>query len=198
VSCLHRSNEGLRRTSRGHHGRRLTAPRATWRLPHLVAFLISVSGAFNAIGCGQPASDRAAVLAVLDTARNALLAGDAGRVCSVLTQHGRERALGFQVDYDHGGTLPRTSPQVPQTCQEIVRRERADAEQRTLPGGAIADAASWLRDARGAHFEIVSVQDDHATATIKRPYPSFAPRFYLVKTGRSWKVDDANIVPTGH
>jgi hypothetical protein len=99
-------------------------------------------------GCGSGARDapetdrdeRAAVLEVMGAARSALLAGDGEGACRLLTRHGRQRALGFQVDYVPPGTpIPTKRRGLPQTCEQMVRAQwRAEHLPRIDP--------SWTPD----------------------------------------------------
>jgi hypothetical protein len=49
-------------------------------------------------------NDANQILGVLEKARTALLNNQPHEVCDLLTDHGRARALGFQVDFAEAGT----------------------------------------------------------------------------------------------
>jgi len=142
------------------------------------------------VGCGSatdPAAkrgggERAAVLRVMEAGRKALLAGDGKAACRLLTPHGRKRALGFQVDFDHG---------VPKTCVGIVRAEfrlehDPDVDQ------------SWTPDLKAASFRVTSLDRDRARVRLTVPGASGPTvEFSLRKTAHGWRIDDSDAVPSG-
>ena len=132
------------------------------------------------------------MLAVADRARDDLVAGRAAGFCALLTPHGRSRALGYRVDFDEGGSLPPTSPRVPHTCEQIVRRERA----------AVIDPRvefSWLDALRGARLRVLAVEGDSArVGVVPRGGPRVAARVALVRTEAGWRLDDSDAIPSGH
>jgi hypothetical protein len=159
-----------------------------------------LAGGLLIVGCaatrssstGTPNNDRAAILTMINDARRALLAGDATRVCSHLTRHGQRRVMGFRVDYDNEGAIPRNDPRLPQTCEAMVHRLCTDA---TAPDSGF----SWPHQLAAARFTVGNLDGDHATVRLTVPGP-YGPveTFQVVRTSASWMVDDSNIVPVGY
>jgi hypothetical protein len=142
-----------------------------------------------AAGCGGDdagVDDRQAVLAVMEDARAAVVDGDGETACALLTEHGRRRALGYQVDFAPEGTpVPTDRRGVPQTCVAILR-----AKRRLDP--------SSIDDLERAAFRIESIDGDRAGVRLQAPEggPDYA--FTLVKTARGWRIDDSDAVPSGY
>lgn len=130
-------------------------------------------------GCGSTTSDeRSDVLRVMEAGRTALLAGDGQSACSLLTAHGRTRALGFQADSA-------------QTCEALVG---AESRREHLPG----TDQSWTPDLKAAKFNVVSIDGDSAQVRLKVP-SAYGPTvdFSLRKTEDGWRIDDSDAVPSG-
>jgi hypothetical protein len=154
------------------------------------------------VGCGSsgssstvaPTGERAAILSVMNDARSALLAGDSTRVCSHLTAHGRDRVMGFRVDYDNYGKIPPTDPRLPQTCKEMVDRQFADAH----PDDARVNV-SWPRQLAAARFTVTRIAGDKAAVALKVT-EAYGPvlTFQLVRTSAGWMIDDSDGVPSGY
>src|SRR5947208_3506727 len=112
--------------------------------------------ALVAAGCGGGSKpDVEGVRRVAEQARADLVAGREGRFCALLTPHGRARSLGFRVDFDDYGHVPPSSPRLPQTCEQVARRERA---YRTDP--------SWVPELRDATIGVVAVRSKTARIEI--------------------------------
>jgi hypothetical protein len=152
-------------------------------------------------GCGSAARDaseaardeRAAVLRVMGAARGALLAADGEGACRLLTRHGHQRVLGFQVDFLPAGTpVPAKRRGVPRTCEQMVRAQwRAEH---------LADVdPSWTPDLKSAEFEVVSLNGDNARVRLKVP-GAYGPtvNFSLLNTAQGWRIDDSDAVPSGY
>src|SRR4051794_38082571 len=114
-----------------------------------------------AIGRGDSKSaEKVAILKVMGNARAALLKEDGQRACGLLTSKGRKRSLAFNVDYDEQGTIPPDDPRLPQTCEQLVRRQWRDVHTcdadprcrgnynwpRALPQARFT--VSWVKDGR--------------------------------------------------
>jgi hypothetical protein len=162
------------------------------------ALVIAMAGL---AGCGSDASDapetgrdeRAAVLRVMGTARNALLAGDGDGACRLLTRHAQQRVLGFQVDFLPTGTpVPTMRRGVPRTCEQMVR---AQWRVEHLPD---VDP-SWTPDLKAAEFGVVSLSGDNARVRLTVP-GAYGPTvdFSLLKTAQGWRIDDSDAVPSGY
>jgi hypothetical protein len=152
-------------------------------------------------GCGSDARDapepggdeRAAVLRVMEDARGALLADDGDGACRLLTGHGQQRVLGFQVEFLPTGTpVPAKRRGVPQTCEQMVR---AQWRVEHLPDFE----PSWTRDLKVAKFEVVSLSGDNARVRLTVP-GAYGPTFdfSLLKTAQGWRIDDSDAVPSGY
>jgi hypothetical protein len=153
--------------------------RATWRAG------LAVTLSLVAAGCaGNATSDRAAILKVMETGRAALLAGDGPTACRLLTAGGRRRSLGFNVDFDEEGSIPPSSPRLPQTCEDLLRRE---AREGGIP----------RRDIRLATFAIASVEGSRATVRLTAPNGTTVG-FTLRKAQGRWRMDDSDAIPSGH
>jgi hypothetical protein len=139
-------------------------------------------------GCGDDSRERDAVLRVVDRARDALAAGRAHDFCALLTPHGRARSLEFRVDFDHDGGLPPSSPRVPQTCEQIVDRERR------LDRGE----HGFFDAARTATFRVRELGDSRATVRGHARGGSYETTLRLRKTAAGWRIDDSSGIPTGH
>jgi hypothetical protein len=145
-------------------------------------------------GCGNPAhprsgkSDVRKIVGVLESARRALLNDRSHEACGLLTAHGRDRVLGFQVDFAREGTrVPSSDPRLPQTCEAVIERERDDASE-------------WIDDLRRVRFSVVSIRGSTAHAKLKvlKPYGPVI-EFSLRKTPAGWRIDDSsNGVPVGY
>jgi hypothetical protein len=147
--------------------------------------LVLAAAAVVPAGCGD---DRDAVLEVMETGREALLAGDARTACGLLSEHGRRRVLEFQVDFTETGTpVPTEEPGVPQTCEAVLRAERKLGRD------------SWEPDVEQARFRVASIDGDRASVVLEVPEP-YGPRvaFTLVKADDGWRIDDSNAVPSGY
>jgi hypothetical protein len=120
----------------------------------------------------------------MEAARMALVEGDARTACGLLTRHGRERVLGFQVDFAPTGTpVPTDRRGVPQTCEEILVAERR--------------ADRWsIEDAGAARFRVRSIEGDRASVRLEAPQGA-AVHFSLVRTAEGWRIDDSDAVPSG-
>jgi hypothetical protein len=137
-------------------------------------------------------ADREAILRTMKAGRAALLARDAKAACARLTEKGGRRSLAFKVDFDQGGTIPPDSPRLPQTCEEIVRREwQAIRECRRCDEG-------WPRDLRRGRFSVVWVRGGPAKVRLAVGEVRSAAVFWLVKSSRGWLVDDSDALPSGH
>jgi hypothetical protein len=136
---------------------------------------------------GRASDDRAVVLRVMESARSAVLAGDAETACGLLTPHARERLLGFQVDFlPTGAPVPSDRPGVPQTCEEMM--------------GALRQEDPWsVRDLRAAEFEVRAYAGDQARVRLKVP-EDYGPtvKFWLIRTRQGWRIDDSDAVPSGY
>jgi hypothetical protein len=121
------------------------------------------------VGCGEDeASDGEQVLAVMEEARAALVAGDGDTACALLTEAGRERAVAFDEL---------------STCEETVR-----AARRSDP--------SSVEDAEKARFAEPVVDGDRASVDIDvEEYVTINVR--LLRTGDGWRIDDSEAVPYG-
>jgi hypothetical protein len=138
-----------------------------------------------AAGCGG--DDREDVLDVMREARSALLEGDATAACRLLTAHGRERTLEFQVDFlPTGAPVPSRRRGVPRTCEQIFKAERR------------ADPASWRPDVEEARFSVRSLDGDRASVRLEVPQDGPTVDFSLVKTDEGWRIDDSTGVPSGY
>jgi hypothetical protein len=138
-------------------------------------------------GCGGGAGedDRDAVLAVMEDARAALVDGDAETACRLLTDHGRERTLEYQVDFLPEGTpVPTKRRGVPQTCEEIF------VAVRRLDPSSVEDAAA-------GRFSVESIDGDRANVRLDASQGATVG-FALVKTGDGWRIDDSEAVPSGY
>jgi hypothetical protein len=121
-----------------------------------IAGTVVVGGCADSGGSSAgKSSDGQAILSVMSRARTALLADDASQVCSLLTAHGRARALGFRVDYDDDGRIPATDPRLPQSCEAIVKRLYADAHRSNVD-------VSWPADLRNSRFLVRSLNGRNA------------------------------------
>ena len=140
-------------------------------------------------GCGGDSKpDVEGVRQLAEQARADLVAGREARFCALLTPHGRARSLGFKVDFDEYGRIPSSSPRLPQTCEQVARRERS---YRTDP--------SWVPELRDAKLSIVDVRSKTARIEIflhGRRYPDAVVR--AVRTPAGWRLDDSNVIPVGH
>jgi hypothetical protein len=157
---------------------RVDEPRVSGSRACAVVILAAVAG------CGG--DDRDAVLAVMEDARAALVAGDGEAACGLLSDHGRERMLEVQVDFAETGTpVPTTQRGVPQTCEQILRAEREE------------DPES-VEDIERAAFRVVEI--DGARASVRLDVPQDGPSvdFSLVETGDGWRIDDSDAVPSGY
>jgi hypothetical protein len=142
-------------------------------------------------GCGGGPSqgDRTEVLSTVRAAVRALAAGRAAEACGYLTPHGRSRALGYRVDFDREGTIPPSSPRLPQTCEQIVERERRVALDPRLD-------FNWLDAAGRARFELTDATRE--TAVVRISGGPLATTVSLRKTDAGWRIDDSPAVPSGH
>jgi hypothetical protein len=156
---------------------------------------VITTGTLVLAGCGstnrEPSdqNDARRIIGVLEKARSALMNNRSHEVCDLLTDHGRTRALGFQVDFAGEGTpVPSKDPRLPQTCEAIVEREWSDVE-----------GASWPIDLRHVSFSVVSVDGSTAKAQLKvdKPYGPVVA-FTLRKTTKGWLIDDSDAVPEGY
>lgn len=163
---------------------------------HAVAAL-AVTAATSVVlsGCGTTTTKPTGrdevrqILGVVQAARSALLGDRSHDACILLTAHGRERVLGFQVDFaDEGTPVPSKDPHLPQTCEAVFIRESAQ------PG-----ARWWRADLRNAQFSVSSINGATATARLKveKPYGPVI-RFTLRKTKGRWRIDDSDGVPEGY
>jgi hypothetical protein len=137
--------------------------------------------------------EHAAVLRVMGDARSVLLAGDGEGACRLLTRHGLQRVLGFQVDFLPTGTpVPTKRRGVPQTCEQMVR---AQLRAERLPDVG----PSWTPDLKAAEFEVVSLSGDNARVRLRVP-GAYGPTvdFSLLKTAQGWRIDDSDAVPSGY
>jgi hypothetical protein len=139
-------------------------------------------------GCGGSGpDDRDAVLRLAEGARGDLVAGRAESFCARLTPHGRARSLGFKVDFDREGTIPSKSPRLPQTCEQVVARERKP------------ESDTWLHTLRAAKLRVSSIDSDSATVELMVPgQPDPLAQVMAVKTASGWRLDDSNVIPVGH
>jgi hypothetical protein len=164
----------------------------------VTAFVIAMAGVG---GCGFPGrdepatapSDDAAVLRVMDAARTALLAGNGEGACRLLTRHGRQRVLLFQVDFLPPGTpVPKLRRGVPQTCEQMVRAQWTAEHLRDVD-------PSWTPDLKAARFEVVSLSGDHARVRLSVPgaYGPTVP-FSLLRTAHGWRIHDSDALPSGY
>ncbi|HEX8075665.1 MAG TPA: hypothetical protein VF545_11865 [Thermoleophilaceae bacterium] len=151
-----------------------------------------------AAGCGSDSADggsndRRQILSVMHTGRLALLRGDGRVACSLLTPHGRRRALDFQVDYLPEGTaVPSNRPGIPHTCEEMVKRQLRDEHQQGSGG-------SWTPDLERARFRVRSVDGSRAKAQLYVPV-RYGPTvdLTLLRVNGRWRVDDSPVVPSGY
>jgi hypothetical protein len=165
-----------------------------WRTVFVILAIGAVGSAAAGAGVGHSAGDaeRRAILRTMEAGRTSLLARDAKAACARLTAKGRRRSLAFKVDFDQGGTIPPDSPRLPQTCEEIVRREwQAIRECRRCD-------ESWPRDLRHGSFSVVSVRDGRAKVRLAVGDVRSAAVFWLVKSSRGWLIDDSDALPSGH
>ena len=154
-------------------------------------------GASLLAGCGDSggADDLDAIVGVVRTARDDVLAGRDRHACSLLTRHARQLSLNFKAEFDDGGAIPPDSPRLPQTCEAVVARMRAEAEE--WDRDPMAGGDSWLRPARRAKFELVSY-DGSKARVLARAGGGAKATFDLVKTDGGWKIDNSDIVIYGH
>jgi hypothetical protein len=145
--------------------------------------------AFAGCGGGSAQVDSAPVLSTVRAAVRALVAGRAAEACGYLTPHGRARALGWRVNIDREGTIPSSSPRVPQTCEQIATRERRLALDPR-------DDFNWLDAARKARFEVVHASG--GTAVLRISGGPLSTTVELRKTDAGWRIDDSPAVPSGH
>lgn len=156
------------------------------------ALVVAACGNGGSTSPSRPGNDRQAIVAMMQHAAAALLAGQAKDACSLLTEHARRRVLGFRVDYNHEGAIPADDPRLPQTCEAVLTRERKTARE---SGGAI----SWPRDLRRARFVVRDVTGGraHVALKVKQPYGPVV-NFSVVKTPDGWRIDDSDGVPSGN
>lgn len=122
----------------------------------------------------------------MEDAREAVVAGDGAEACGLLTEHGRERVLEFQVDFAETGTpVPTRQRGVPQTCDAILRAERK------------ADPDSF-DDLERPRFSVSSIDGDRARVRLQVPRSGATVDFSLVKTDAGWRIDDSDAVPSGY
>ena len=142
-------------------------------------------------GCDGTSTDRDAVIQVVEAGRAALLEGHVERACGLLTDEGRRRALEYRVDFDQTprGSLAPDDPRVPQTCEEIVRREAAAAR---LP------STTWDEALRTATFDVVTLSGREAEVALRFPTPQVDVRIDLTLTEDGWRIDDSSAIPSGH
>jgi hypothetical protein len=149
--------------------------------------VISGCGGSGEDGGGSNVSDKRAILAVMEEGRTALLRGEADAACALLTSHGRERTLQYQVDFLEEGTpVPTTDPRAPQTCEAMIP---AVLDLLGLP------LVSTVKDVR---FDVVSVEGDEASvAALEDGYTEATFRLQR-DAGETWRIDDSNDVPSGY
>jgi hypothetical protein len=143
-------------------------------------------------GCGGSAPDKDAVQKLAEKARADLVAGRAEQFCARLSAHGRARSLVFKIDFDQEATIPPDSPRLPQTCEEVVRRElAAERDPRVDP--------SWLPKLRDADLRVADVKSTTARIEIvPRGSDSTDATVRAVRTSAGWRLDDSNVIPVGH
>lgn len=112
--------------------------------------------------------------------------------CALLTPHGRRRVLGFNVDYDEEGGIPPDSPRLPQTCEQLARRELATDR---FDRGGRDPGPGWVAGMRRVRFVVTKASGTHATVTATG---GSGARLELVKTSAGWRIDDSNAIPSGH
>jgi hypothetical protein len=161
----------------------------------LAAFL--AAALIGLVGCGGggdgdtrgTVSDRQEILSVMEEGRDALLKRDGGAACRLLTDHGRDRTLQYQVDFLEEGTrVPSTDPQAPQTCESMVP-------------AVLNELGSPLRSTiENVEFQVVSIDGDDGEATVAALKDNYnEATFNLLKDpDEGWRIDDSNDVPSGY
>lgn len=158
----------------------------------VLAVLTALAGCGSISACGRD-QDARPILNVMRAGRLALLRGDGRAACSLLTPRGRQRVLGFQVDYlPEGAPVPSNRRGVPHTCEQIVRRQWRDEHRRDA-------GQSWIPDLKRARFRVLSIAGARAKVELYVPVPN-GPKvlFRLRQIGGRWRVDDSPAVPSGY
>jgi hypothetical protein len=138
---------------------------------------------------GGSTADRQAILQVMDQGRSALLKGDAAAACALLTPHGRERTLQYQVDFLKEGTrVPSTNPQAPQSCGAMVP--------------AVLDelGAPLISTIKSVDFQVVSIDEANHRATVDASRDGYTEATFRLQelSDDGWRIDDSNDVPSGY
>jgi hypothetical protein len=138
---------------------------------------------------GGTVSDERAILKVMEEGRDALLKGDAGAACMLLTDHGRERTLQYQVDFLEEGTrVPSSDPRAPQSCEAMVP-------------AVLHELGSPLKSTiKDVKFNVVSIDESEGEATVSAQEGNYAEATFrlLEIPDQGWRIDDSNDVPSGY
>jgi hypothetical protein len=152
--------------------------RRRWRSGVAAAVLASL---LAAAGCGGESgpddTDREAILAVLDRARDAMVEGRLEEACGLLTTHGYVRARNYGPAYED-------TP----TCERALRYVVESERQTTYPVRTEA--------LRQASFEVLEVKGDQAVvrAVSRGADATIALRR---EPDAGWRIHDSDVVPVG-